>query len=122
MAAWSACTETISPVALGSAAILFLAGSITSFLYVGSVGALVGTAYGRVLLAKVAGFAIVVMIGYFNWQRVRPRLELETTGDDAAAGIAVERLLMRSACLEVAVTTAVLAFTAALVVMPLPMG
>lgn len=109
-----------SPVALTAAALLFVAGSITTFLYVGSFGALFGTAYGRVLMAKIAGFGAVMAVGYFNWQRVRP--QLEAIGETFESGPRTERLLMRSAGVEIALAAAVLAATAALVAMPLPMG
>ena len=113
-----------SPVGLSAVTALFVAGTATAFLYLGSAGAIFGTTYGRVLLAKVLVFAAVAAAGFFNWQRVRPALEAAAgaQGSDDASGGLPESLLWRSAGFELALAVAVLAITAALVALPMPMG
>jgi putative copper export protein len=107
-----------SPLALTAATALFLAGSATAFLYLGSPAAVYGTVYGRVFAAKFVVFCAIGAIGYFNWQRVRPQLEeaAQGNGDDPA----VEALLLRSAGAELAVAAVVLVLTAVLVALPMP--
>jgi putative copper export protein len=116
----AAMVNGFSPLALGAAMALFLAGSATSFLYLGSPAAVYGTGYGRVFAAKLLVFCAVLAIGYFNWQKVRPRLEgaAQATGDAAVA----EALLLRSAGAELAVAVVVLVLTAVLVALPMPAG
>ena len=116
----AAMVNGFSPLAQGAVAALFLAGCATSFIYLGSPAAIYGTVYGRVLAAKFAMFGAIAAIGYFNWQKVRPKLELAArgTGDDAAVGA----LLLRSAGAELAVAVLVLVLTAVLVALPMPAG
>ncbi len=61
------------------------------------------------------GFGVVAGIGLFNWRWVRPALTAASRGEAAD-------LLLRSACLELIVAAVVLALTAALVALPMPMG
>lgn len=115
----AAVVNTFSPLALSCVSALFLAGCATSFVYLGGVDQLYGTTYGRVLVAKVLAFTAVVGLGYWNWQRVRPQLDAaaaDASGDDARA------LLLRTAGAELAVAALVLALTAVLVALPMPMG
>ncbi len=116
--------NAFSPVALTAATALFIAGTATSFMYLGSPGAIIGTTYGRVLLAKLLGFMAVVAVGFFNWQRVRPSLDpLVDVGMSHGSDTSVaEALLWRSACFEVALAAIVLVITAVLVTLPMPMG
>ncbi len=110
--------ERFSPVALGAAAVLFFAGTGTSFLYLGSLRAALSGAYGVALMAKVATFGVVAGIGCYNWQRVRPRLTaaVQGAGDDPGA----QQLLLRAAAAELTAAGLVLAVTAVLVALPLP--
>jgi len=114
----AAVVNSFSPLALSSVVALFLTGCATSFMYLGSVEALYGTAYGRVLLGKVLAFAGVVALGYWNWQRVRPQLEAAAKDGSGAA----RSLLLRTAGAELAIAVVVLALTAVLVALPMPMG
>lgn len=110
--------NAFSPVALSSVVALFVTGCATSFIYVGGVEALYGTVYGRVLVGKVLAFAGVVALGYWNWQRVRPQLDAATMN----GGGATRSLLLRTAGAELAIAVVVLAVTAVLVALPMPMG
>ncbi len=116
----AAMVNAFSPLAMGAVTALFIAGTATSFIYLGSVGALFGTTYGLVLLAKFLVFAAVGGIGLYNWQRVRPRLE-SVVADPGGAGVET-LLLLRSAGTELALAVVVLALTAILVALPMPMG
>jgi len=51
--------------------VLFLAGLGLTFCYVRSAGGLVGTSYGVMVLAKVALFALVLLLGGLNYRIVR---------------------------------------------------
>ncbi len=109
-----------SPLALGSAVALFIAGCATSFLYLGSVGAAFSTTYGLVLVAKIAVFCLILAFGYYNWQRVGPRLDaaLEAEGHDPDAQL----LLVRSATGELCLAAVILLISSVLVSLPMPMG
>jgi putative copper export protein len=116
----AALVQSFSPLALGSATALFVAGCATSFMYLGGLSAAFSTVYGNVLVAKVVAFGGVLAIGYYNWQRVGPRLEaaMEAAGHDPEA----QRLLARAAGAEVAVAALVLVLTSILVNLPMPGG
>ncbi len=109
---------TFSPLALGSATALFVAGCATSFLYLRAPANLFSTPYGLVLVAKVMGFGAVIAAGYYNWQRVGPQLDaaIDAAGHDPGA----LRLLARAAAVELADAAVVLVFTSILVVLPMP--
>ncbi|MGD8329909.1 MAG: CopD family protein [Acidobacteriota bacterium] len=115
----AALVDGFSMLALGGALALFVAGAATSFLYLGSPAAVVTTWWGRLFVAKVIAFAGVVGLGYYNWQRVKPRIDGDVT-DEAPS--AAQALLLRSAAAELAVAALVLLLTAVLVALPLPTG
>lgn len=94
-----------SPVALVAAGVLVATGTVASFVHVESVGALVSTAYGRLLLTKVALVLTVMVLGAVNWRRLTPQL-LEA-GDAAA--------LRRNATRELVIAQLVILVTALLV-------
>ena len=81
---------------LGSAAVgvLIVSGLTNAWYLVGDVPALIGTDYGRLLLAKLGLFAVMLVLAAANRGYLAPRL---TGGDHRAA-----RLLRRSAILEIA--------------------
>ena len=58
-------------VALGAAGLLFATGVWGSYAQVGSLNSFVSTGYGRLVLAKVAGFAVMGALGWMNRQRLR---------------------------------------------------
>src|SRR5262249_47174965 len=63
-----------SAMAATSVTVLFAAGLVNTWFLAGSVAALLGTAYGRLLLAKIAIFAAMVLIAAINLLRLSPRL------------------------------------------------
>ena len=60
-----------SPLALGSASVVLLSGTLAAWLYVGSFAALVTTLYGRILLMKLTCVGLVLACGWLNWRRAR---------------------------------------------------
>ncbi len=100
-----------SPVALVSAGALIATGAASAFLQIESASALFGTAYGRLLVAKVALVALVMALGAVNWRRLTPLLRTAEGGD----------ALRRNAMRELAVAQLVILVTA-LLVRTSPMG
>jgi putative copper export protein len=99
-----------SPMALAAVLTIALSGVVASVFYLGSVGDLWATPYGRALLLKVGLFLATGAVGVFNWRRLTPRL-------GEASGPA---RLLRSARLELVVAAAVLLVTAVLVHLAMP--
>ena len=99
-----------SPLALTGGVVAMAAGVVLAFEYVGSLGALTATGYGRVLLLKVLLLSGVGATGAYNWRRVRPAM-----GHEPGAA-----RLRKSATAELALGTLLLAATAILVAMPAP--
>jgi copper transport protein len=80
--------------------VLLAAGIVLAVVQVGHVGALIATAYGRVLLAKLTLVAILLTIASFNrWRLTKPAL---------ASGARAERRFARSAAAEIVLATAIL--------------
>jgi putative copper export protein len=74
---WEAVASLVnafSPVALASAATVGASGVVASWVHLEHVAALWQTAYGQVLLLKLALVAITLTIGAYNFRRVQPQL------------------------------------------------
>jgi copper transport protein len=95
-----------SALAVGAAVLVAASGSVSGWQQVRTIDGLTSTSYGRLLLAKVAGFAVLVVLGWLNRARLVPLVE-RTVGP-----------LRRSLRVELAVAAVVLAITAALVQQP----
>ena len=54
---------------------LIITGSYLSFLHIGSWTALIGTAYGRTLLLKLALAGVAMLIGGYNLIVIKPQLD-----------------------------------------------
>lgn len=91
-----------SAAALAAAGVVAASGTVSGYEQVGSLAALTGTAYGRLLLAKVAGFAGLVWLGWANRRRLLPALERSPAA------------LVRNIRAEIGIAAAVLAVTAVL--------
>ncbi len=63
--------STLGIVAVGT---LLVTGGINAWYLVGSISALTGTEYGRLLLVKIALFLVMVAIAAFNLLRLTPRI------------------------------------------------
>lgn len=103
--------NAFSPAALGFGGLAGATGVFMAWTHVGSIAALTGTDYGRVLLLKVGLLSITALTGAYNWLRVRP-----TLGDQTGA-----LRLRRSAGVEVGIAALVVGVTAVLVALPIPM-
>jgi len=102
-----------SQAALTAVIVLVVSGVATAVLYVPNIAALVGTAYGKVLLAKVGLFASLLVVAAFNRRLVRL----------LACGAAVEsraamRRLARFVTVEAALALALAGVVATLNVTP----
>lgn len=77
-----------SPIALGCVIAIVLSGTYQAWRGVGSISALIGTTYGRLLLAKIAGMCALIVLG--NLARVRVQ-RLRAPVAAILAGQAAER-------------------------------
>lgn len=103
--------SAFSPVALVGAATAVVAGGVLGWRYLdGSLGLLIGTAYGQALLLKLGALAGVAGLGAWNWRVLLPRLGSATAADG----------LGRSAKIEILLGLILLAITAVLVALPMP--
>lgn len=101
----AALVRAFSPAALTFAGVLVATGVVATLLHSESLGALVASDYGLVLLIKLLVFLLVLAAGAWNYLRVQPRLT-DTAGT---------RHLRRSAAVELALAAVVLLVTAVLV-------
>jgi putative copper export protein len=99
-----------SPVAIGAALLLGITGVITAWRHIKYIAALWTTPYGYALDVKLVCVAVVVVLGAWNWRRMRPQLGSE----DAAHAI------RRSAKRELCVAALVLIVTGVLLSLPAP--
>ena len=107
-----------SILAAASVAVLFTAGLVNTWFLAGSVPALIGTLYGRLLLAKIAIFATMVIIGAVNLLRMEPRLAPAAGGGRAGLWAAAVDHLRRNALVEAALGLIVLAIVGLLGILP----
>lgn len=59
-----------SPIALSCICAIVVTGTYQAWRNVGTLGALTGTTYGRLLLAKIAGMCVLIALGYLARSRV----------------------------------------------------
>jgi copper transport protein len=110
---WAAVGSRFSRYALIAVAVLLLTGIVQSVALVGSVDALFETAYGRLVLAKIALLLVLISFGAYNQRRLLPRLRaLADQGDEPGRAAA---LLRRSVAFEVGLILVVLGVTSVLV-------
>jgi copper transport protein len=105
--------STIAAVAVGA---LLATGSYLSFLHVGSWTALIGTAYGRVLLLKVALVGVVMLIGGYNLLVIKPQLDRAIERPEL--GPQLQRKFRRTVVIEAIVGVLVLALAGILTALP----
>ena len=114
----SRCDETacrsearrVSSMALIMVIVIFLTGSLETVLFLNSPSDLVNSAYGRLVLAKVVGLAILVGFGAYNKFRLLPRLDDSDT----------PRRLTRSVRQEIVIVTIVILIGGFLAYVPTP--
>ncbi len=103
--------NAFTPVALTAATIVAITGVTTAWLHVKHLSNLWTTEYGIALIVKLCFVGAVVVMGWWNWKKVKPQL---TEGEQSVAR------LNRSATTEVMIGAIVLAITAVLVSLPSP--
>jgi copper transport protein len=102
-----------SRLAVVAVGLLLLSGIVQSVVLVGAFDALVETAYGRLVLVKIALFLGLVSLGAYNQRRLLPRLRLVADGAEESQRAAA--LLRRSVAFEVGLALIVLGVTSVLV-------
>ena len=105
--------SNMAVVAVGS---IVATGLYASWLQVRAVRALTGAAYGLVLLAKLAVFLPLVVLGAVNNRWTKPRIERAASQESSSSGALAT--LRRLVGVEVALALVVLALTAFLVNLP----
>ena len=104
--------QRVSSVALVAVIVVALSGFVQSFLFLPSVGALLTTAYGRLILAKVAGMVILIAFGAHHRYRVLPALggvNAPASSKYLVAGADGAEVLRRSVWREIGVMAIVIA-------------
>jgi putative copper export protein len=89
---------------------LALSGVVGALVHVVPLSALLSSAYGRILLTKLALVGMVIAAGWFNWKRHSARITIDE-GDALHAG----------AIRELVAATAVIIATAVLIGTELPL-
>ena len=102
--------NSFSPLALISATIVAITGITTAWLHLKRFSSLWTTSYGIALDIKLVFVIMVVVLGAWNWRRVRPSL-----GNEGS-----EEAIRRSATMELTFAALVLIATSVLVALPSP--
>lgn len=109
-----AASRRYSILAIASVAALLGGGLVNTWFLAGTVPALIGTQYGRLLLAKIALFALMLVVAAINLRRLTPRLAASDGGGaPRAAGH-----MRRNAYIEAGLGLAVLAIVGVLGTLP----
>ena len=102
--------NSFSPLALIAASIVAITGATTAWLHLKRISSLWTTSYGVALDIKLVFVLIVLVLGAWNWRRVRPSL----------GGEGSELTIRRSARMELMFAALVLIATSVLVSLPSP--
>jgi putative copper export protein len=102
--------NSFSPLALVASAIVAITGVTGAWLRLKRISSLWTTSYGMALDVKLIFVLIVVVLGAWNWRRVRPSLGAEGS----------EEIIRRSARMELTFAAIVLLVTSVLVSLPSP--
>ncbi len=100
-----------------SVVVLFTAGLVNTWFLAGTVPALIGTGYGRLLLAKITIFLAMVTFGAVNLLRMTPRLAGASVGRRPLIQVALGHL-RRNALIEAGLGLCVLCMVATLGILP----
>jgi len=106
-------TRRFSILGTFSVLTLLVSGMINTYVLAGSVPALVGTPYGRLLLIKIGLFIGMVSIAAYNRQSLTPRLASAAAGETSRAHGALVHLV-RNSLTEFALGLAILIVVGAL--------
>ena len=108
-------TLRFSNLGMACVATLLVSGLINSWYLVGSIPALTGTDYGRLLLIKLSLFLLMVAIAAVNWSQLTPKL---IQNADMAAAQQARRRLLGNAAIEALFGTAIIVIVAVLGTLP----
>jgi putative copper resistance protein D len=108
-------TRRFSVMGIASVGTILATGIVNTYVLAGSIPALLGTQYGRLVLVKVSLFGVMVSIAAINRQLLTPRLVQET--DARAARLACKRLRNNS-LIEAAIGAVILVVVAILGTLP----
>ena len=108
-------TLRFSTLGIASVAIVLASGVVNTWELAGSVPALFGTDYGRLLLVKVVLFLVMLSVAAVNRLRLTPRL---VQGTDASARRDALRQLRNNSLIEAGVAAIILIIVAVLGTLP----
>jgi putative copper resistance protein D len=108
-------TRRFSVLGVASVAALLVTGIVNTWVLVGSIGALVETSYGLLLLVKVALFLVMVAIAAVNRRVLTPQLVQEA---DVALSREALRRLCRNSLIEAVVAAVIIVIVGMLGTMP----
>lgn len=111
-------TRRFSIVGIVSVATLLVTGIVNTWFLSGSIPALVGTEYGRLLLLKIGLFLAMVGVAAVNRVRLTPRLSHVPRGSKARANADALRRLARNCLIEIGLGMGVLLAVGALGTLP----
>ena len=106
-------TRRFSVLGVASVLTLLVSGMINTYVLAGSMPALVGTPYGRLLLIKIGLFVAMVSIAAFNREGLTPRLASAAAGETSRVHGALVPLV-RNSLMELALGLAILVVVGAL--------
>ena len=93
---------------------LLVTGLVNAWFLVGTIPALMGTAYGHLLLIKLGLFVAMVGVAAVNRLKLTPRLALASHAHNIGANWTALRQLQRNALIEIALGVIILAVVGAL--------
>jgi copper transport protein len=103
-------SHRVSGVALISVIVIALSGLLQTFLFLNTASDLIHSNYGRLVVAKMVGLAILIGFGAYHRLRLLPRLDVPNAADRLA----------RSVKQEIAVVVAVILIGGFLAYVPTP--
>jgi putative copper export protein/mono/diheme cytochrome c family protein len=110
----AAATRRFSLLGIVCVGILLVSGIVNSWFLVGTIPALLGTAYGHLLLVKIALFALMLWVASVNRWRLTPLLGTPARRRGNGGARQALRLLRRNAAAELILGFLVLAVVSAL--------
>jgi len=110
-------TRRYSVLAVASVTVLLVGGMVNTWFLAGTVPALLGTEYGRLLLAKIGLFIAMLMVAAVNLLRLAPRLADPAGGTRNVVWRTVARL-QGNARIEAGLGLGALAIVGALGILP----
>nr|WP_237421791.1 CopD family protein [Gordonia sp. SID5947] len=102
-AGWTTALPVFSQRAVWAVAVIAATGVITGLLEVGGLGELVGSGYGRILLAKSVGVIVLVMLGARHRRHWVPAVSRHRASEATSIRLAVGELLVMAVVLGLAV-------------------